>query len=134
MKTLNTILAALFTVSLLASCKSTDTSYMQYNEQMKDSIFKAYPTVNSVTIEEEDGAVLKVTLGDAHLFSASPADRQKVANEIGMMALRIFPKDNNIDKGQLLVSKDEKSVEVNASQAQKCDINIDSLRKVTNHQ
>lgn len=97
---------------------------------MKDSIFKNYPTVNSVTIEVKESSILKVTLGDKHLFNGTNADRQKTANEIGMMALRIFPKNNDLDVGQLLVSDDEKNVQIDEAKAEKTDIRMDSLRRI----
>ena len=111
-------------------CKDTSESNMQYIGEMKDSIFKAYPTVASITIEIKDGKMLDVTLGDVQLFKAGDAKRQQTANEMGAMALRIFPnKGNDIDKAEIVVSDDEKNVTIDRSTAKITGVNIDSLRK-----
>jgi len=102
---------------------------MQYIGQMKDSIFKAYPTVASITIEIKDKRTLDITIGDKHLFKAVPAKQQQEATEMGIMALRLFPKNTDIDKGELVVSDDEKSTVVDRTTATIIPINIDSLRK-----
>lgn len=114
----------------IAACKEGNADNQPYMEQMKDSIFKAYPTVNSVTVDLKDGNELNVVLGDAHMFTANAATRQHTANSIGMMALRMFPANSALSNGTLYISKDEKSVDVDKSQAAQSVINIDSLRKI----
>ena len=124
------LVPALFVaICLFSSCKDNDESNMQYEEQMKDSIFKYYPTVASITIKVKERSEIDVILGSAQMFEKTDAERQQTANEMGMMALRLFPKDNNLDRGQLFVSKDEKSMDVNLAEAKTSKINIDSLRK-----
>jgi len=115
----------------LHSCKDTDTDYSQYDVQMKDSIFKYYPTVAGITIEIKDKTELDITLGSIDMFKTSEADRQTTGNELGIMALRLYPKDNSFEKAVLIVSKDEKSEHVNMAEAKVSNINIDSLRKAT---
>jgi hypothetical protein len=129
----NTITLLFITTATLfiSSCKDTETSYTQYSEQMKDSIFQSYPTVAGITIEIKDRTQLDITLGSADMFTKSDAERQKTANELGMMALRLYPKDNSFEKAQLIVSKDEKSEHVNIAESKISNINIDSLRKAT---
>jgi hypothetical protein len=129
----NTIALLSITSALLflSACKDSETSYTQYSEQMKDSIFKYYPTVAGITIEVKDRTQLDITLGSADMFSRSDAERSKTANELGMMALRLYPKDNSFEKAQLIVSKDEKSEHVNIAESKISNINLDSLRKVT---
>lgn len=122
--------AAAYCIFLIASgCKEAPESNMLYIEQMKDSIFKAYPTVASVTIEVNDDNKLAITVGDKHLFQKDDAKRQQTALEMGAMALRIFPKNSDLAKGELIISDDEKSVNIDKNAAKISAINIDSLRK-----
>lgn len=123
------IIAALSLYIGASSCKDAESSNMKYIEQMKDSVFHNYAHVASVTIEVKEGSLLNITLGDAALYKGTDADRQKTANELGMMALRIFPKDNTLDKGRMIVSDDEKNVLTDESKGKTTAINLDSLRK-----
>jgi len=115
---------------LISSCEE-EKSNMPYIQQMKDTIFAGYPTVAGVTIDVQESTMLEVVLKDASLYNKTDADRQKVATSIGMMALRIFGKDNKLERGELLVSKDMPSGEIIPDDAKKTNINIDSLKKVT---
>lgn len=126
------LLVAIACIYIIGSgCKDTTESNMQYIGDMKDSIFKTYPNVASVTIEVKDNKTLDVTLGDVQLFKATDIKRQQVANELGQMALRIFPKNTEIEKGEIVISDDEKSTVIDRSNAKIVAINIDSLRKST---
>lgn len=127
MNTRNTVLALFAGITLFSACKDGDESNMQYIEQLKDSVL-AYPSVYSVTIEVKHSSILDVTLGSAKLYEASDAERQKIANEIGMLAFRVFPKDNSLEKGEVHVSKDEKSVTVDPATTKNSTVNMDSLR------
>ncbi len=114
---------------MTAACADPNESNMQYIGQMKDSIFKAYPTVASITIEIKDKRALDITIGDRHLFKADASKQQQEATEMGIMAVHLFPKNTDIDKGTLVISDDEKSTVVDRTAAKIIPINIDSLRK-----
>ncbi len=130
MKSITTLLAISACILFLSACKDNSESNIQYEEQMKDSIFKYYPSVASITVGVKENTELSITLGSVDMFSKTDDAGRKTANELGMMALRLFPKDNSLEKGQLIVSKDEKSDHVNVAEAKVYNINIDSLRKV----
>ncbi|HXS37560.1 MAG TPA: hypothetical protein VN721_12730 [Flavipsychrobacter sp.] len=127
----NLLLLSLLSVMFLISSCEEEKSNMPYIQQMKDTIFAGYPTVAGVTIDVQESTMLEVVLKDASLYNKTDADRQKVATSIGMMALRIFGKDNKLERGELLVSKDMPSGEIIPDDAKKTNINIDSLKKVT---
>jgi hypothetical protein len=129
MKSILMLLSITGCILFISSCKDTEADYSQYDEQMKDSIFKYYPSVAGITIEIKDRNELDITLGSVDMFKTANAERQKTANELGMMALRLYPKDNSFEKALLIVSKDEKSEHVNMAEAKLSNINIDSLRK-----
>lgn len=101
------VIAGIFAVTMLG-CKD-DASYMPQIEQMKDSVFNTYPTVGAITIKVENRSFLKVVLGDANLYKAGPEVKQKEANELGLMASRIFGKGNELRTGTLIVTKDVKN-------------------------
>ncbi len=130
MKNLIVLSAITACILFFSACKDPDAAYTQYSEQMKDSIFKSYPTVAGITIEVKDRTALDITLGSVDLFKTSDAEREKTANELGMMALRLYPKDNSFEKVRLIVSRDEKSEHVNIAEAKISNINLDSLRKL----
>ena len=122
------LLATCLVITTLQACQES-ASNMQYIQQMKDSILKTYPTVNSVTIEVNEGTVLNIALGDAHLYNAADTTRQRVGNELGNMALRLFPKTTMLDKGMLMVTKDETNTSINPAGSKSSGINLDSLRQ-----
>jgi hypothetical protein len=126
------LLISLVTGILFAACQDDETSRMPIIEQMKDSIFKAYPTVMQVTIKVgNDGKELEVLLGDKHLYNSSDDKLQQTATELGAMALRLFGKNNEFATGVLHVSSDEKNIDPDPAIIRIAPINIDSMKKAT---
>jgi hypothetical protein len=119
--------ASLVLLSVMSACQD-EASYMPQIEQMKDSIFNAYPTVGAITIKVEDKTNLKVVLGDERLYGAAAEARQKEANELGLMAIRIFGKDSHLRAGALIVTKDMKNNSEKPADGIVTPINIDSLK------
>jgi hypothetical protein len=124
-----TVLIVAVIMIAFASCKDTEASDVQHIEEMKDTIFKTFPTVVGITIRVEESSQLYVTIGDAHLYKADDVARQKEANRIGVIALHIFGKDNELEKGKLTVTKNEHTEEENPADGITTNINLDSLRK-----
>jgi len=124
------IAAAVIPIFLMASCQD-ETSYMPQISQMKDSIFKAYPTtVASITIKVEDKTRLNVVLGGAELYKQPADKRQQMGNDLGLMAIRIFGKDSYLKIGKLMVTADERNSSEAPADAITSDINIDSLKNI----
>ena len=116
-------------IVLIASCMD-EISYMPQIAQMKDSIFKAYPnTVASITIKVEDKTKINVILGGADLYKSSRDKRQQMANDLGLMAVRIFGKDSYLKTGRLVITKDERNSSEAPADGIVSGINIDSLKK-----
>ena len=114
----------------ISSCKD-ETSYMPQEAQMKDSIFKAYPTtVASITIQVLDKTQLNIVLGGARLYAADADKKQQMANDLGLMALRIFGKDSYLKTGRLIITKDERNSSENPPDGITTNINLDSLTKI----
>lgn len=106
MKKLSTLLLSFCMMIVFFSC-DTNAGNMEYMGQMKDSIFAAYPKINSVLINVKDDKQLIITLGSQSLFNADEQTRQRVANEMGAMALRIFGEDSRLELGKIYVTADE---------------------------
>lgn len=132
MKPLRTLAVLLIaTVIGLASCKDTDISYISSIEQMKDSVFNHYAGITGITINVKEASILDITVLDPKL-TADEIQRQQLANELGAMALRIFPKDNTLEKGELRVAKDQNSME--SDDRTTTPIDIEALRKANTPQ
>ena len=115
---------------LMSSC-GEESSYMPQIAEMKDSIFKAYPTtVASILIDVDNKTKLNIVLGGEALYKTEADKRQKMANDLGLMAVRIFGKDSYLKTGQLVITKDEKNSLVTPPDGLSVPINIDSLKKV----
>lgn len=106
MKKLSTLLLSFCMMIVFFSC-DTNAGNMEYIGQMKDSIFAVYPKINSVLINVKDDKQLIITLGSQSLFNADEQTRQRVANEMGAMALRIFGEGNRLALGKISVTADE---------------------------
>lgn len=100
------LLPALLFITGLTACE-TEAGNMAGMNQMKDSVFQMIPTTAAVTINVRDNRLLIVTLGDASLYQASEAQRQKTATELGALARRIFGKDSKLEKARLIVTANE---------------------------
>jgi hypothetical protein len=124
------LFAVTFTL-LYASC-NTDAGNMTQMNVLKDSVLNHYPTVASVAINVQDNSMLVITLGDAELYKATAEQKQKIALELGQMALRIFGKQSRLEKGKLIVTQDERNDKAEPVDGIVTAINIDSLRKANN--
>jgi hypothetical protein len=113
------------------SCKEGGEQYLQQKADLRDSIFAAYPTtVASITIELKTETELNVILGGDQLYKSTPTQQQKMAGEVGSMALRIFGKDNYLKTGKLTLTKDERNLSTEPADGVSTNINLDSLKKV----
>lgn len=103
-------------LALMASCGNNEGNMVKMN-QMKDSIFAAYPTIAAVTINVQNGNNLVIALGSEDLYKAGDAERQKVADEMSEMAGRIFGKENKLEHGKIMVTKNEMNQEAEPADA-----------------
>ena len=130
MKKLFLPIAIIAVIGVVSSCKD-ETSYMPQEAQMKDSIFKAYPTtVASIWIHVTDKTQIDIVLGGRKLYATGAAQKQQMANELGFMALRIFGKDSYLKTGKLVITKDEQNSVDNPADGISTNINLDSLTKI----
>jgi hypothetical protein len=106
MNTFRTIIAALITIFTMNSCSSGTGNMAQMN-QLKDSIFAAYPTVAAVTVNVQNDNNLLIAVGSEDLYRADAAQRQLIADEMASMALRIFGDKSKLEHGKMLVTRNE---------------------------
>ncbi len=117
-------------IVIVSSCKD-ETSYMPQITQMKDSIFKAYPTtVASIWMNVLDKTDLKIVLGGKRLYATQDAEKQKMAADMGTMAWRIFGKDSYLKKGTLVFTKDEQNTVDTPADAVTVPINMDAAKNI----
>lgn len=103
------ILIAAFTamhIFLMSACGNSE-SNMKGMAVMRDSIFAAYPDVNTVVLHINNGSDLQIALGSRALFTASDVARKARASELGAMAQRIFGPEVHLRTGRLLITQDE---------------------------
>jgi len=113
----------------ISSCKD-DVDYTPFENTMKDSIFAAYPTsVGSVRLHATDKTDLRIVLGGQKLYATPPQDRQKMADDLGKMAIRIFGKDSYLRTGVLVLTKNEQNTEDSPADGISTKIDIEALKK-----
>jgi len=121
--------SAFIAIACASSCQD-ETSYTPQITAMQDSIFKAYPaTVAAIHINVENKTKLRIVLGGEQLYKSTADERQKMANDLGMMAVRIFGKDSYLHTGALVLTKDEHNTSDAPTDGVTSGINIDSLKK-----
>lgn len=106
MSTFRTVITALLAIVMMNSCSSGAGNMAQMN-QLKDSIFAAYPTVAAVTVNVQNDNHLIIAVGSEDLYAADAAKRQGVADEMGAMAQRIFGEKGKLEHGKMLVTRNE---------------------------
>lgn len=106
MKQIFTMFSLLATSIFFTAC-STGAGNMAQMNQMKDSVFAAFPTVAAVTINVQNDNVLLVAIGSQDLYQADATTRQHVADEMAAMAKRIFGKKSKLETGKMMVTHDE---------------------------
>lgn len=111
------IVLAIASTTLLSSCHDEEAN-KAHMESLKETIFNKYTTVAGVSVEVEDWHELNVVVRSAQLYSSDAGNKQKVASEIGKMADSIFGTNNELDKGQVIFTKDERSTDMNPKDAE----------------
>ena len=110
------------------SCKDDESDAVQMT-QLKDSIFAAYPTtVACVNMHVAGKTDLNIVLGGAELYKSAAAKKEQMANEIGLMALRIFGKDSYLKNGKLTLTKDERNTSENPADGISANIDLERLK------
>lgn len=92
-------------------------SDMEAIKRMEDTLFKSYPTMAGVSVEVKAHRELNVVVRSAQLYSTNGENKQKVSNEIGTIAQAVFGTNNELDRGQVIFTKDERSTDMKPKDA-----------------
>ena len=77
---------------------------------LHDSMANVLPNWQSLKIKVSDEQdEMLIVVGDVSLYKASPEERLRKVDEVGTMVLRIYGKENQLRKGQLIVTKDARN-------------------------
>lgn len=99
------------------------------SEKMKDSIFKAFPTVNYTRIEIEDFRNVTVVVGDKELFNGTEEERQAVSNQLADMTIHYFKENNYLNKGTVEFVANETTVPTDNDEMKSYDMHLKDLLK-----
>lgn len=117
MKNLSLVLA-LATSSLLFSCKEPADN-TEAIKRMEDTLFKSYPTMAGVSVEVKDNSVLNIVVRSAQLYSTSTENKQKVSGEINDISKSVFGTNNELEKGEVIFTRDERNTDMNPQDAER---------------
>ena len=115
--------AAFIILIAFSSCQNMDGKENPNTQVFQDSIFNKYSDGGEITVQLQYQTNLYATFWNKSMFNADDASRQNKAYEIAQMALRIYGKDNTLEKIKVIVTKDKQSPQ------KEVDINLDSLKK-----
>ncbi|HRO43897.1 MAG TPA: hypothetical protein PL009_13755 [Flavipsychrobacter sp.] len=108
-----TLLLTALAFSCFASCDLDPKNHTAQIQEMEDTLFKSFPTVNRVSVEVRNdfGKEINITLGDAELYTASENERQKVVDQTTQITGHIFAEDK-IETGKVIFVKEENTITI----------------------
>jgi hypothetical protein len=95
------------------SCNLEKPDHSQQMSQMEDTLFKAFPSVNRVSIQVEDdpNTVISITLGDKELYNATEQEREEVTRKAALITEHIFA-STVPEKGSVIFVGEENTIKV----------------------
>lgn len=112
----------------LTSCEE-EKSNAQNIQRMSDTIGKLYPTVNRISVEVREREDVIITLGDADLFNAPEEKKKEVSRELGELSNYFFAKDNHLEGGKVIFTRDERNLEVKDADKTEMDMPAEAFKK-----
>jgi hypothetical protein len=102
-------------LGLCAACNLNNHNHTAEIAKMEDTLFKAFPSVNRISIEVKGdfGTEILMTFGDEDLFNAAEEERQRVTIEAALITRHIFG-EKTPDKGSLIFVVEETSINPDA--------------------
>lgn len=86
---------------------------------MEDTLSKTYPNLAGISIEIKEWHELNIVARSAQLYNTTEENKRKVTGEIEKMAQYIFGTNNELDKGQVIFTKQERSTDMDPADAEK---------------
>lgn len=113
----------------ISSC-SDGTEYDSKKTIIQDSLNSVIPTWQALTVNIEDNKThMNIIVGDATFYSASAEEKNRKADELGKMVMRIYGKGNYLEKGNLIVTKDVKNTSANPADGVATPIDFAGIKK-----
>jgi hypothetical protein len=129
MKQLLTVLILATTIFAIPSCDRTENDGK--TRIIQDSLNTVLPTWQALKIKvEDDRSKMTIVVGDATFYKASADEKNKKAEEVGKLVLRIYGKDNYLEKGSLIVTKDIRNESENPADGIQLPIDFTGLKKI----
>ncbi len=130
MKKLFSISVFFTVISLLYACGDR-TANDGKSTIVRDSLINILPNYSAVHINlGEDRSEMTVVVADVKFYSATAEEKNKKAEELGKMILRIYGKDNYLQKGNLILTKDINNTSDTPADGIKTPIDFEGLKKV----
>ena len=102
----------------LTACED-EHSDMASIKRMEDTLFKTYPTMAGVSVNVKEYHELDVVVRGKQLYSTTGENKQKITAEIGTMAQIVFGTNNELDKGQVIFTKEERGTDMEPKDGEK---------------
>ncbi|MBL7717878.1 MAG: hypothetical protein JNL72_03505 [Flavipsychrobacter sp.] len=108
---------------ILSSCRD-EFSNKEHIKQMQDTLFKVYPTMAGVSVDVKDWNNITVVVRSAQLSSTTGENKEKITAEIGNIVQAVFGTNNELEKGQVIFTKDETGTDMNPADGERFPIAI----------
>jgi len=126
-KLLTVIFIAL--IAGMSSCKEGNDNDGK-TQVVQDSLINVFPTWQALKIKiDENRTQMTVIIGDASFYNANADVKNQKALELAKMILRIYGKDNYLEKGTLIVTKDVHNTSETPADGISIPINFADLKK-----
>jgi|GEM_PF-2001730 len=124
------IVISLVSTTLLCSCKERFMPTAEQENRAADSIRARYSLTGNIMVKvnDEDNSMV-ITIADPTLYASPAANKKSVADVAGAIALRVFGKDNLVDKGDVIFTRDKNNSTLKPIDGVVTEINTDSLKK-----
>lgn len=107
------LVLSVFSLLVSTGCNMEPASYKEEISKMEDTLWKAFPSVNRLSIEVKNdfGAEIEVTMGDAELYNATEERRKDVTQKTALITKHIFAADKKPGKGRVIFVKEETTID-----------------------
>ena len=118
-----TLLAASVFIAILSltACKELP-DLNQAKHRISDSLFKAYPNVPGHSIDLDSYPNINIVVRSKQLYNTTGENKEQITAEIGAIAQSVFGTNNELDKGQLIFTQDERGTDMDPRDGQKYPI------------
>ena len=119
---------AVISVFAMFSCNEVDVDGK--SRVIQDSLVNIFPSWQALKIKVGDNNTsMLIVMGDATFYKAAQEEKAKKADELGRMILRIFGKNNYLEKGNLIITADIRNTSETPPDGISIPIDFSALKK-----